>query len=213
MTFTATVIPPWVSSEVSGVREPLAGSKSLQPISYGRIMLLAWASTDLRRQNLQRPELAGRGSAAATGLGASRPVIVVEFTLVYEFCKFSSNSMMCWRLSIERFQNLKNFNFIIFCITIDDIPVRHAIAWYGHLRIDAILIVLYSTPWILCIIDSQYNMHTNIEHTNMWLGIRKRLSCPLTNYRERAIPRDYRTSRPWSMKRVTLTAIMIIWWI
>jgi len=98
VTFTA-------SSWVSGVREPLAGSKRLQPISYGRIMFPAWTPTDLRRQNLQGPELAGRGSAAATGLGASRAAIVVGFWLVYEFCEFSSRSTMRRRLSIERFQN------------------------------------------------------------------------------------------------------------
>lgn len=66
----------------------MAGSKRLQPISHGRIMLLVWAPTDL-----QGPKLAGRGSAAVTGLGASRAAIV-EFRLVSEFCKFSSNLMM-----------------------------------------------------------------------------------------------------------------------
>jgi len=50
-------------------------------------MLLAWALADFRHHNLQDPELAGRGSAATTGLDASSTAIV-EFRLVYEFCEF-----------------------------------------------------------------------------------------------------------------------------
>jgi len=53
--------------------------------------------------------------------------------------------------TISKFKKFKFHN--ILCDDIDDIPVRRAIAWYGHLRIDALLIVFYSTPHqSLCII-------------------------------------------------------------